>query len=325
MKKLLAYVIILLPLAGLSQTFQINAGFEGIGDNREYFSGKANSQTILGSRGAFEAGVRIDQHQIMAGLSHLYEFGSDINFHKPNLTLYYKYSDIQKDFLFGAFPRRNRINFPLAMLTDTLLYYRPNIEGLFGEVRWNGGHQNAFVDWVSRQTDVNRENFMAGASGEIAYKNLFLENFLLLFHDAGPAIDLPGDNIKDYMGFSFMAGIRTSENAQLKASVKAGIISSMYRERNVTDGFVNASSLLSEANARWKNYGLKSTLHTGTGQRFAYGDLFYRLDDYWRTDVIWYFINHKNISGRFNLSFHVIEWNDLDQQQQLTIVYTFAK
>jgi len=324
MKSILAFIIFLLPLAGISQTFKYNITFEGIGDNREYFSGKANSQTILGSRGAFEAGVKIDQHQLMAGLNHLLEFGSELDHHKPNLTLYYRFTDEQKDFLFGAFPRLNRINFPLAMLTDTLQYYRPNIEGLFGEVRWDWGFQNAFVDWVSRQTDIKRENFMAGASGEINYRNAFLENYLLLFHDAGPGIDLPGDNIKDYMGFSLMAGIRTSDPTDFIGSIKAGILNSSYRERNVTEGFINSSSLIAEANGRWKNYRITSTLHSGAGHRFAYGDLFYRLDNYWRTDVIWYFINHKNISGKFNLSFHVIDWADLDQQQQLSIVYRFS-
>ena len=324
MKKFLGILIAILPYIGATQTYEYNVLFEGIGDNREYFSGKANSQTILGSRGAFELGIRTDNHLIRGGISQLLEFGSDMDFHKPKLTLYYKFSDEQKDFLFGAFPRRNQINFPLAMLTDTLLYYRPNIEGLFGEVRWDWGLQNAFVDWVSRQTDVKRENFMAGSSGEISYGSLFLENYLMLFHDAGPGIDIPEDNIKDYLGFALQTGIRTTNDNGFTGNIKAGLLSSSYRERNVTDGFINSFSLLAEANGRWHNYGLKSTLHSGTGHRVAYGDLFYRTNNYWRTDVIWYFINHKNVSGRFNLSFHLIEWNDLDQQQQLTIVYHFG-
>ena len=52
---------------------------------------------------------------------------------------------------------------------------------------------------------------------------------------------------------------------------------------------------------------------------------FYRLNDYLRTDVIWYFINHEKVNGRFNYSFHLIELNDIDQQQQLSIVYVFGK
>lgn len=324
MKKLILILLSLVPFMAVGQEFEYQTLFEGIGDNREYFSGKANSQTILGSRGAFEIGINTEDHRIRAGLSQLFEFGSELNYHNPKLTLYYSYTDDQKDFLFGAFPRRGRIDFPLAMLTDTLQYYRPNIEGLFGEIRWDWGHQNGFVDWVSRQTDVNRENFMAGFSGEIYYNNLFLLNHLLLFHDAGAAIDMPDDHIKDYLGFALQAGIRTSPGAPVAGDVKAGVLGSSFRERSVTNGFINATSVFAEANARWKNYGLKSVLHSGAGHRFAYGDLFYRQNDYWRTDVVWYFINHKNISGRFNLSFHVIDWDDLDQQQQLSIVYHFG-
>ena len=325
MKKIFILLLTIISFTALSQKFEYQVLFEGIGDNREYFSEKAMPQTILGSRGAFEVGLKIDNHRIRTGLSHLLEFGSEIDYHKPQLTLYYQFKEDKKEFLFGAFPRREKIDFPLAMLTDTLLYYRPNIEGMFGEVHWNWGKQNGFVDWVSRQTDVKRENFMAGFSGEVFYKNLFLQNYLLLFHDAGPAIDIPGDHIKDYLGYAIQAGIRTSSESLLKGDLKAGVLNSSFRERSVTDGFVNSSSFFAEANGRYKNYGIKSVLNAGGGHRFAYGDRFYRVENYWRTDVIWYFINHKNVRGRFNLSFHVIDWNDLDQQQQISIVYVFGK
>ena len=325
MKHLFIALLTFLSLTAVSQEFEYQVLLEGIGDNREYFSGKAESQTILGSRGAFELGVKIENHRIRGGLSHLLEFGSDLDYQKPKLIMYYEYRDVQKSFLFGSFPRRGKIDFPLAMLTDTLLYYRPNIEGMLGEVRWSWGFQNGFVDWVSRQTEVNRENFMAGFSGEIFNNNLFLQNYMLLFHDAGPAVEVPGDHIKDYLGFAVQAGVRTDADDDLGGELKAGVLGSSYRERSVTDGFVNSASLFAELSGRYKNYGIKSVLNAGGGHRFAYGDRFYRLENYWRTDVIWYFINHKNVRGRFNLSFHVLDWNDLDQQQQLSIIYVFGK
>jgi len=324
MKRLFTLIFILASFSAISQEFEYQVLFEGIGDNREYFNPIAYPQTILGSRGAFEVGVNVDNHKIRGGLSHLLEFGSDLDAQKPKLTLYYQYSDDKKDFLFGAFPRRGRINFPLAMLTDTLLYYRPNIEGFFTEVRWDWGKQNAFVDWVSRQTDVKRENFMAGFSGEFFAKNFFLQNYILLFHDAGPAIDIPGDHIKDYLGFAVQAGVRTNEESAFQGELKAGILNSDYRERYITDGFRVANSFLAEANGRYKNYGIKSVFSSGASHRFIYGDRFYRAENYWRTDFIWYFINHEKVKGSFNLSFHVIDWCDLDQQQQLSIIYVFG-
>ncbi len=321
MKNLLFLLLLIYSFVANAQKFEYQGLFEGIGDNREYFSGKAMSQTILGSRGAFELGTSVDGHQIRAGLSQLYEFGSTIDFQQPKLILYYHYNDIKKDFYFGSFPRKGLIDFPLAMLTDTLLYYRPNIEGMLGEIRWGWGKQTAFVDWTSRQTDTKRETFMAGSSGEIRYKNLFIENYLLLYHHAGAAIDIPGDHIKDYLGYALQGGYRLNKQARVTGYIKTGILASVYRERSVTNGFVLANSMLSEVYMKYKNYAVKSVFHIGNGHRFYFGDPFYKVKSYMRTDVVWYFINHKNIKGRFNLSFHLIEGNDLDQSQQLSIVY----
>ncbi len=325
MKKLLILSFIFASFLAQAQNFEYKVLFEGIGDNREFFSNKALPQTILGTRGTFEIGVDMDGHRLRGGLSHLFEFGSDIDDQKPKLTLYYQFNNEQTEFIFGSFPRRGKIDFPLAMLTDTLLYYRPNIEGMFGNVKWDWGHQNGFVDWVSRQTDTKRENFMAGFSGEIFYKNLFLQNYLLMFHDAGPAIDIPGDHIKDYLGFAVQAGIRTSKESNFQAYVKAGILGSSFRERSVSNGFSNATSFFAEAKGKYKNFGIKSVLNSGAGHRFAYGDRFYRVKNYLRTDVIWYFVNCEQVKARFNLSFHLIEWDDIDQQQQLSVIYVFGK
>ena len=220
MKNYLFIALIFISTLSTAQKFEYSTIFEGIGDNREYFSEKAKPQTILGARGAFEIGTSIDGHKLRAGISELYEFGSHIDFHKPKLILYYQNKKEKTNFLFGSFPRRGLIDFPLAMLTDTLLYYRPNIEGMFGEVKWDWGKQNGFVDWVSRQTDTKRENFMAGFSGEVFHKNLFIQNYLLLYHDAGPAIDILDDHIKDYLGFTFMGGLRFKRNFKNKGACK---------------------------------------------------------------------------------------------------------
>lgn len=324
MKKLLPLLFLFCTILLNAQNFEYQVLFHGIGDNREYFNPLALPQTIIGTRGAFEIGVETNGHRLRGGLSELFEFGSDIDQQKPKLTLYYQFQSERKEFIFGSFPRHGKIDFPLAMLTDTLQYYRPNIEGLFGEVGWNWGKQNAFVDWVSRQTDFHREQFMVGSSGEIFHGNLFLANYILLFHDAKPAIRIPDDHIKDYFGYAVQAGIRTNENSKIKAHVKAGILSSLYRNRGMADNFVNATSFFAEAQGRYKNWAIKSVLSSGAGHNFNYGDLFYRAKDYWRTDVVWHFINHEKVKGTFNLSFHLIEWKDLNQQQQLSIFYIFG-
>lgn len=325
MKKILVILPVLITFWANSQNFEYQVLFEGIGDNREYFNHIAYPQTILGARGAFEIGVKFENHRLRGGLSQLQEFGSDIDAQKPKLTLYYQFKNEQNEFLFGAFPRRDKIDFPLAMLTDTLLYYRPNIEGIFDEIHWDWGHQNLFIDWISRQTDFNSEIFTAGTSGEIFSNNLFLQNYILLTHDAVPIIEDPQYQIEDYIGFALQAGIRTSEDSKFYGYLKVGVLSSNFRERDISYVFQNATSFLAETKVKYKNFGLKSVLSSGGSHRFAYGDLFYRAKNYWRTDLIWYFINHEKVKANFNYSFHIINWNDLNQQQQLSVIYVFGK
>ncbi len=323
MNKLLIFVLMLTSLAGRAQKPEFRFTFEGIGDNREFHNGKSRAQTILGTLGALEAGTTIDGHQLFAGFSGLYEFGSTLDFHQPRLILYYAYKDLKKEFHFGSFPRRGAIDLPLAMLADTLLVYRPLIEGLSGKLSWEWGHQLAFADWTGRQTETVREAFMAGTSGEMKSGNWFLQNFILLDHLAHTSLRTPGQHIRDHFGFSLLAGFRFGDKQQLSGELKGGLLSSLYRERSVSDGFETGHSFHFEGQARYRQLGLHTTLHSGDPLQFAHGDPFYRFKNYLRADAVWYFINHKNIRGRFNWSLHRFRAGMPDQSQQITILCAF--
>ena len=325
MKKLLIIFFSLSALWATSQNFEYKVLFEGIGDNREFFNDYGYPQTILGTRTAFEGGVSANNHKLRLGFSYLHEFGSETDAQKIKPTIYYQFGNQKIDFLFGSFSRRDKIDFPLAMLTDTLLYYRPNIEGMYGKYRWEWGWQSGFIDWVSRQTEIKSEIFTAGTSGEISAKNFFLQNYILMTHDAIPSIRTPEVHIEDYLGFAIQAGIRTNENSAFDGYIKAGVLGSSFRQRSVTDGYVNAASFFAEAKGKYKKFGVKSVLSSGGGHKFAYGDRFYRAKNYWRTDAIWYLINHEKVKGIFNFSFHVIDWEELNNQQQLSIIYVFGQ
>ncbi len=249
----------------------------------------------------------------------MYEFGSPIDSHPPKLILFYTYEDKGKQFQFGSFPRRGTIDFPLAMLADTLLYYRPQIEGLSGKLTGTWGHQLAFVDWTGRQTNTVRESFMAGTSGKISIKKWFLQNYVLLNHLAHTAARVEGQHIKDYFGFSILTGISLGTETSLHGEFKGGLLSSLYRERSVTDGFQVSHGLYLEGLGTYGNYGLKATCFRGDPLQFAHGDPLYRFDSYLRTDAIWHFINHEKVKGRFNLSFHAVNGR-IDQSQQLSLI-----
>jgi hypothetical protein len=304
-----------------SQKPGLRVTLEGIGDNREFSGGISYSQTILGTRGSFEASFSIDGHHLVAGLSHLYEFGSKPGYHQPAMILYYQYEDPVKSFHFGSFPRKNLANFPLALMADTIDYYRPNIEGMRGELNWGYGYQNMFVDWTGRQTDKVRESFTAATSGEISLSGFYIRNYVLLNHLAHSSPRGEGEHVNDNLGYAILAGWKTSDTDGLHGYLNAGVLGSVYRERSVSDGFQHAVGLLAEGFLRHRNFAMKNTLHTGEGHTILTGDPFFRQRNYNRTDAIWYFINHRNVSGRFNLSFHLSEWKNPDHSQQISIVY----
>jgi len=184
MRVALIIILCLLSLTGFAQKPVLKFTFQGIGDNREFHNGQSMSQTILGTIGSAQIGTKIDEHSLFAGISELYEFGSTISFHKPDLIMYYQFEDQKKQFRFGSFPRLGVVDFPLAMLADTLQYFRPNIEGLLGKISGDKGYQMAFVDWNGRQTKTIRESFIVGTSGEIRYKKAFFQNYVLMYHFA---------------------------------------------------------------------------------------------------------------------------------------------
>ncbi len=326
MKLPLLILSLLLSVASIAQKLEYSVLFQGIGDNREYSREYALPKTILGERTSFEIGTTLDEnHKFRVGLSHLFEFGSEINDLKPNLTAYYQYNDKQKVFYFGAFPRLGLLNYPLAMLSDTLNYYRPNIEGLYGQYKWTWGNQGGFVDWTSRQTDYKRETFLAGIFGKMQFGSFFFENYLLMFHYAGTALRPEGEHISDNHGMSLLLGANLEKLIPIqKAYIKAGILESGLRERNVTDGYITGWSFTGELYGESKSFALRATYHQGDGHNLMYGDSFYNADSYLRTDIYWKFINSEQIQGRFNLSFHLIEGSTLDQSQQLSLVYKFG-
>lgn len=327
MKHFISITILLILTSALrAQKIEYQVQFQGIGDNREFTPEYSYPQTILGERSSIELGTTIDTlHRFRIGINHLYEFGTEANQVKPKLTAYYRYQDKQNTFFFGAFPRLELIDFPLAMITDTFLYYRPNIEGLYGKHSWRWGHQLGFVDWTSRQTATQRETFMAGLSGEMRFGQFFVQNYINLFHYALTATESPDEHITDNMGAALYLGYNFSKLTGLRqAYLKAGLLRSSIRERGVDDGYTTGNSLNGQLYAEAKRFALRSTFSFGDGHQFMNGDPYYQQDSYVRTDVIWKFLQHKQLQGTFNLSFHLVDGSTLDQQQQLSLIYRFG-
>jgi hypothetical protein len=121
-------------------------------DNREY-SGNGDkyavSQTMLGARLNAMLGAKIDSTQgIMAGANYLLEYGDKIDGNTPTVNLFYHYQKNGLTGFLGSFPRRGLFSYPLALLSDTLDNYRPNIQGAYLETSGKWGYDNFWCDWT---------------------------------------------------------------------------------------------------------------------------------------------------------------------------------
>jgi len=166
-KSLLICVIGLLAAPqAMAQDFLYQFGYYGFFDNREYFNEFVNDQTIFGSRIYAEAGYAFNaDNRIMAGANYLYEFGSKGEWIAPDLTAYYTGRYRNFSLYLGAFPRLNNIMMPMALMSDTIPYYRPNVEGILIDFKTRSFRHNVWIDWVSRQSQQKRESFLLGFSG----------------------------------------------------------------------------------------------------------------------------------------------------------------
>lgn len=304
---LLLFACCFLFLKSGSQTFEWSAGFHGFFDNREYFNEYTNDQTMFGARIFADAGFAMDGHnRFRAGLNYLYEFGSKGNLIAPDITLYYNADKNPLKFFIGAFPRMGIINHPEILLTDTLNYYRPNVEGMFIELRKGWGYHNIWIDWTGRQTSARRETFLIGGTGHIGNKLLYYEHNFIMYHFASPAIPIPDDHLRDNGGLTALLGLNLSSLLPLDSvAISSGIALSYDRLRNVY-GPRTPAGWYSELSLSHKGYGIHGICYLGDAHTLLYGDRFYSSTSYQRIDLSYTRGSSSRITGKVQFSFHIV-------------------
>ena len=201
------------------------------------------------------------------------------------------------------------------------MYYRPNIEGLYGGYSWNWGQQNAFLDWTSRQTDTNHERFMAGTSGRFFFKDFFLSNYFLMSHFAGKATYDPDHSLRDNMGYNVDVGVDLSRKTFLDSlCIRAGILGSLDRTRSQGDAWQTPAGFLGQATIIYKFAGVSATYYAGEGQTFLYGDPFYRLERYGRLDLIVLPFRTGPVQLKLDFGMHFVK-GQVDYSQQLWLTF----
>jgi len=323
-KKWSLFLVLLMgSFSSYGQLFEWNVNAFGFADNREYVKADLFSQSILGMRIAPEVGFLLDSmHRIRFGVNFLQEFGAKPFGAKASPTIYYNYEHQGISFYLGAFPRHNLIDdYPKAVLNDTLNYYRPNIEGLFFRYRKGAVSQQVWVDWTSRQTIENREQFMVGLSGKVSAGVFFFSHYATMLHTANT---LNGDYpVRDNAVALLQIGADLSEKWLLDSlTIAAGGLVSLDRIRG-TYGSRTPKGFIADIHAAYRSWFLHDTFYKGQAHDILFGDRFYTKDTYNRLDLGWQPFRKGNIAGYFMLSLHFSP-GEISNQQQLTLRYNLG-
>lgn len=315
----------------IAQNLDIHFNGLGFMDNREYKTFIPRSRTYSGARAELDLGINLDSvNHFRFGVNGIHEFGANPFFLKADPVIYYNFTG-KKGWTFdiGSFPREGLItDYPIALLNDTLRYYRPNIQGMLTSYQNSWVKETVWIDWVSRQTNTDREQFLFGASGTYKpnpYGPFFLSHYFMLMHDAGAAIEVPNDHIRDNGGGQIRLGLDLSHKTILDSlTIEAGGMISFERTRGV-DGFQTPKGFVAEVNLAYKQFGLKDNFYAGKGHNITYGDSFYSKKLYNRLDLIYTPFIFNQIKGSFILSFHQSPGHLNNNQEAFRLTYDLGR
>ncbi len=330
-----AYLLIIISAitsttALAQQSLDIN--FNGLGflDNREYKAFIPRSRTYSGTRTTLDLGLNLDSlNHFIVGVNALHEFGAIPFFGKADPVAYYHFKSKKWLFNAGEFPREGLLtDYPRALLNDTLLYYRPNIEGLLARYQTGNFTETGWIDWVSRQTVTQREQFLFGFSGKYkptTHGPFYIVHYFFLMHDAGAEVLLLNDHINDNGGGEIKLGLDFSHKTILDSlSFEAGTLFSLERERGV-DGFKTPAGVVFDAYAGYRRFAIFEEFYHGQGSQINYGDSYYTKPTYNRIDLIYTPFLFKHLKGQFIASFHFTPGYFNDNQEVFRVSYDLGR
>ena len=232
--------------------------------------------------------------------------------------MYYELDYKALNFFIGAFPRRRLLDFPLALLSDTLHYYRPNIQGVYLGLNKSWGYQNVFIDWTSRQSDTMPERFIFGQSGEARFGFFYYNHHFMMGHFAGTALE-QNNYLRDNGGFDLNVGTNLSSLVPLDTLLfHIGTLVSLDRDRQIHNDWQMPAGFTVGGMVMWRGLGLEGLYYRGDGHTFLYGDPFYRLNEYGRLDIFWAPFRSGAVRAKINVIFH-FALGQVDYSQQILV------
>ncbi|MDR2407036.1 MAG: hypothetical protein LBE13_02830, partial [Bacteroidales bacterium] len=288
-------------------------------DNTEFGGSSVQiPQTMAGVHLAPEIGLSLkSKHRIFAGIDLLHEYGSNKAVDFYDLVIFYEYAASPFRFYAGAIPRRLVLDkYPRMFFQDSILNYRPTINGVFWEYSVKNKYANVWLDWTSRQTHKRHETFFMGWSGRYSLGIFYAQHFGYMFHFAGmmePGFD---ESIHDNGLLLTSLGIDLSEKTGLeKLETNLGWSMGLDRDRGI-GMWHKPQGVLSEIKIEYKGLGLLNTYYKGGRQQLYYnnhgnelywGDPIYRSKEYNRIDLYINFIRTPEVKLRFVYSLHLTE------------------
>lgn len=305
--------------------FKLN--FFGYADNREFGASYTEPKTIFGTIVSPQLYFKIDGgHRLYGGVHYNQDFGKHPeNKQRFNPIAYYNYSSSTIDFAIGFIPRYERLkDMPRLVLADTLMYDRPNIEGMYFQYSKGGFKQRVFIDWLSKQSYNHREQFVAGISGSYRQGLFYVEHSGLLYHNALTSNDAIEEHIQDNAVITAKVGLDFSHKTIFDSlTVDAGGVIGFDRVRTEYE-MRTAKGLISTQHIGYRKFAVTNTIYIGEAQNLPNGDSFYHRDQYDRLDLGWSPFKTESIEGKFVASFHFSKGR-VDNQQAFTLRYNFGQ
>ena len=318
--------LLLISASASSQEFVWKAGMRSFFDNYEFAGSKIQaSQTMAGVRLAPEIGLTWeDKHSISVGVDALHEWGSEKAMDGFDPIAYYEYNGRPFRFLAGAFSRQTLSHYPRMFFADSILHYRPTLNGIFWEYSLpDNGFANVWLDWTSRQTRTRHEAFFMGWSGAYNRGIFRLKHFGYMFHLAptsDPDAHVP---VHDNGLLLTSAGIALASPSGLGSlETSLGWTLSLERNRDL-DSWHTPHGLLWETRIKYRLFELFNTFYKGgrqqkhvpfPGKLLYWGDPLYSSGQYNRLDLSLNFIKTKVVNVRFAYSLHFAEGRMFHQQ-----------
>jgi hypothetical protein len=321
LRKFIAHITLLLvcTVAVFAQSPRFYLGFDQILDNREYFTDYGYPQTIFGARINLGASVTFDStHSIHAGINYMYEYGSEFLGVKPQIDLYYSFRANGLDLFVGSFPRRERMDYPLMLLTDSLDYFRPNMEGASVRYSWDWGTVHGWVDWTGRETQEIRESILAGFDASARMGVFYLTAMATRYHLAHTTTSDGINQIRDDGSIVVMAGVDLSDRVFFdRLNVSTGVASTYLYDRPAD--FVWNQGWLSRLDMKYKIFGIIGSWYLGDPSPLLYGDRLYSHGDYGRLDFYVSPFRNPRISSKIGWNLHFLPGEGVYHSQQFLI------